>query len=221
MLSLSKRARQISSRTAPGRRKAAARSFLVRPFRKISIQRKLTLIIMAASTVALLLLSAGFVAYEMITFRQSMIRDLATLGGIIGNQSTAALAYDDQPAAEEILGALRAKERIVAACIYKANEPFAQYPAERTDGGLSPAHPGLTGPRFERDALVLFQPIKLDGETIGTLYLKSDLADLKERLRRYAGLTVVFMVVSWAVTYFLSSFLQRIVSRPILSLAET
>ena len=59
-------------------------------FQDISIKRKLTAIIMAASTVALLLVSAGFVTYELVTFRRTMAHDLSTLAEIIGNQSTAA-----------------------------------------------------------------------------------------------------------------------------------
>jgi len=53
--------------------------------RDASIKKKLTLIIMAASTVALLLASAGFVSYELFIFRQKMVRDLSTLADIIAN----------------------------------------------------------------------------------------------------------------------------------------
>jgi len=68
--------------------------------RNSSIKRKLTLIIMAASTVALLLASTGFVSYELFTFRQKMVRDLSTLADIIANRSTAALSFDNQEDAE-------------------------------------------------------------------------------------------------------------------------
>src|ERR1700744_5093143 len=91
---------------------------LVFRFRDISIKRKLTVIIMIASTVALLLVSAGFVSYELVTFRQTMESDLSTLAQIIGNQSTAALTYGDQGAAKEILNALVVKKHIVAAALY-------------------------------------------------------------------------------------------------------
>src|SRR5207245_82680 len=157
-------------------------------WRNLSINRKLTLIIMAASTVALLLVSAGFVAYERITFRQSMTRDLSTLAEIIGNQSTAALTYDDRTAAEEILRALNAREHIVAAGIYKGQERFAQFPMPRAGAGVVPDRPGATGARVEGDRLLLFHPIKLAGEPIGMVYLKSDLAEMHERMDRYAGI---------------------------------
>ena len=49
----------------------------------ISIKRKLTLIIMIASSVALLLISAAFVTYEVITFRRTLTDDLSTLAEIV------------------------------------------------------------------------------------------------------------------------------------------
>src|SRR5437867_48511 len=189
--------------------------------RALSIKRKLTLIIMTASSVALLLVSAGFVAYELVTSRQTMLRDLSTLAQIIGNQSTAALTYQDKAAAEEILRALSAKQHIEAAAIYKGNSLFARYPADVPAAHLFPPHPEPAGSHFERDRLTLFRTIFLEGEPIGTVYLKSDLAETHQRLQRYAGIIVLFMVASWLITYLLSVWLQRIISAPIFHLAQT
>src|SRR5688572_21318477 len=96
----------------------------------ISIERKLRLIIMLASLFALLLVSAGFVTYELFTFRETMKRDLSTLAEIIGNESIQALSFDDSDRGSEILGALKAKKHIVAAAIYKKDgHLLAQYPS--------------------------------------------------------------------------------------------
>ncbi len=62
---------------------------------KSSIQSKLKWIIMAASTVALALASAGFVAYGLITLRQEMARHLQTIVEIIAlvTLASAGLTY--------------------------------------------------------------------------------------------------------------------------------
>jgi len=187
----------------------------------ISIKRKLTLIIMAASTVALLLVSGGFVTYELITRRQTMMRDLSTLAEIIGNESASALAYGDKDRAEEILGALSAKKHIVAAGLYRDGHLFVRYPTGGTAPGLFPAWPGANGARFEHDQLVLFHEILVKGDPTGTLYLQSDLREFHERFERYAAIVLLIILASSAVTYFLSSLLQRIISRPIFHLADT
>src|SRR5260370_30471367 len=189
--------------------------------RHISIKRKLTFIIMAGSTVALLLVSAGFVAYELITFRRTMTQDLSTLAEILGNQSTAALAYDDRSAAEEILRPLNAKPHIESACLYRGNELFARYPADKAGPAQFSTRPEPEGARFARDHFVLFHQIKLAGDTMGTICLKSDLKEMRDRLARHAGLIKRFTLASSGVTYLLSFLLQGIVSKPIFQLAQT
>jgi signal transduction histidine kinase/ActR/RegA family two-component response regulator/HAMP domain-containing protein len=187
----------------------------------ISIRRKLTVIIMIASTVALLLVSGGFMAYELITHRQSMRRDLATLAEIIGDQSTAALTYEDSEAGQEILSALASKKHITAAALYRQGHILAQYPVHPATPGLVPAWPESETGRFEKDAYIVFHQIRLKGEPIGTLYLKSDLQEMHQRFQRYAAIVLLMMLASAIITYFLSYFLQRIISRPISHLAET
>ena len=191
--------------------------------RTFTIKQKLKLITMASSAVALLLVAVAFLAYEHFAFRQAMVRDLSTQAEIIGNQSTAALTYDDKNNAGDILRALNAKKNIVAAGLYKQNGVlFASYfVPERNNSQPMPPRAGPDGWRFSGDFLVLFQPIKMNGESIGTIYLKSDLTELHTRLWRYAAIFALFTLVSLGATYLLASRLQRIISRPISHLAET
>jgi signal transduction histidine kinase/ActR/RegA family two-component response regulator/HAMP domain-containing protein len=188
-----------------------------------TIKQKLKLITMASSTVALLLVAVAFLTYEYFAFRQTMVRDLSTQAEIIGNQSTAALTYDDRSNARDILGALSAEKHIVAAGLYAQNgELFASYfVPERNGPQPMPPRAGPDGWRFSGDFLVLFQPVRMNGEIIGSIYLKSDLTELHVRLERYAATFVLLTLVSLAATYLLASRLQRIISRPIAHLAET
>ena len=77
------------------------------------------------------------------------------------------------------------------------------------------------GARFERDHLVLFREIVHKGESIGTLYLNSDLQERSDRLESYAGIILLFMAASLVVTFLLSWRLQRIIATPIVELART
>src|SRR5438477_12492205 len=97
-------------------------------FQNASIQRKQTSIIMLTCCAALLMACASFVGYELLTFRKEMTRNVTTLAEIIGNNSTAALDFNDNKAAEETLAALRAEPNIVAACLYtRSGQVFARY----------------------------------------------------------------------------------------------
>src|ERR1041385_8099463 len=100
----------------------------MRLLRDTSISRKLMVVILVTTSAALLVASAAFVAYDLVAFRQSMAADLSTLAKVVGTNSTAALAFNDHDAANEVLSALTAKQNIVRARIYTARlESFADY----------------------------------------------------------------------------------------------
>lgn len=176
---------------------------------------------MIASTVALFLVSAGFITYDLQTFRKTKVRELETLANVIGNESASSLDFTDPDPAKEILGALKAETHIVAAALYdKDGNLFATYPTNKTAAAF-PAHPAQGGPRIEGDNVLLFQPIiDPNKDFAGTLYLKSDLREIDSRFMSYVGIALLIMVASWIVTLFLSARLQQLISRPIFHLVE-
>ncbi len=191
------------------------------PLTDTPIQRKLMTILLLTSGAVLLLTCAAFLACEFLTFRQAMVRELSTLGAIIADNSTAALAFDNQKDAKEILAALKAEQHIVSACLYdKEGGLFAKYP-ERLTADAFPIAPAKDGYRFERSQLVAFHPVVQGSKRLGTLYLKSDMGAMYGRLRLYGGIVLLVIVVSFLVAYTLSQTLQQQISQPILALAET
>src|SRR5690348_3649361 len=75
----------------------------------LSIKRKLMLITMLTSSVALLLSSASFLIYDLISFRHLLTQDLETQAQIIGYNSAAAMAFRDQSVASATLAAQKPK----------------------------------------------------------------------------------------------------------------
>lgn len=192
-------------------------------FQNIPIRRKLMTIILGTSGVVLLLTCAAFLAYEFLTFRQSSVQQISTLGEIVAANSTAALAYDNADDATEILGTLKAERHIVAACLYdRDGNIFSRYPSDASDGAFPPG-PKEDGYRFAAGQLAGFAPVVQvkGGQRLGTLYLISDMDALYERLRLYGVIAVLVITASSLVAYILSRKLQHQISRPILALAET
>jgi len=179
------------------------------------------LVIMLTSCVSLLMACAGFVAYEVITFRQKMVENLSTLGDLVANNSTAALQYGITNSAAENLATLRSERSIEAAWILTRERIlFAEY---QGDAKIRLPLPLLAPGRhlFTSDFLVLQRPIKLDGETIGTVCLRSNLDAFHSRLWQYAFIAGILLLASAFVAFLLSLRLQRVISDPILQLAET
>jgi signal transduction histidine kinase len=176
---------------------------------------------MLTSGAVLFLTFTSFLIYEIVTFRQTAIRQLSIQAKIISSNSTAALAFDSRGDANEILSALKAEPHIVVAAIFdKKGNLFAFYPQDYPSSNL----PNVSFNevyRFEETHLISFVPIIQNDHTLGVLYLKSDMNAMYDRLRLYAMIVGFVVVVSFIVAYFFSNWLQRSISQPILSLAET
>ncbi|MBI4664251.1 MAG: response regulator [Verrucomicrobia bacterium] len=194
----------------------------MRRFSAIPINRKLMLIIMATSSAALVLACFAFAAYEIVASRQVLPKTMFALADMIGVNSKAALKFEDPKAARDTLESLRAQSQIVSACIYT---PEAQVLASYTRADQAPdfVAPELSSEayRFERDRLFVFHRVIFDDEWIGTVYLESDLHELRARIQRYSAIAVTVLSASLLVAFLLSAKLRRVISDPILQLAQT
>ena len=190
--------------------------------RHLSIKRKLMLITMLTSSLALLVASLGFLIYDLVAFRGLMSRDLMTQAEVIGANSGAALAFRDEPSAKEILSALRAKKEIVTAALFTSDgQLFARYDRENPAATLLPDRVEGTGYHFEEDYLKVFHGIVLKGQMLGTLYIESDMQQLYTRMRRYAGIVGILTLGAAFFAFLFSSRLQSVISEPILGLERT
>jgi PAS domain S-box-containing protein len=193
--------------------------------RDISVRRKVVAITTASAGVALLLACASFGAYELVTYRANMVRNLSAEAQIVGRQSTAAIVFKDPESAAATLGALRAEPNIMSAAIYTVDgKLFASYlrddPSPLTSLPRPPAGQAA-GHTFERRRLLLFRPIEFDNSPIGTVLLESDLSEMTTRLQRYAAIASGVLIISLVVAYWTASRFQRLITGPVLHLAQT
>ena len=192
----------------------------MRALDSMSIKWKQMLIIMLTSIVALLSACAIFVTYDVLSFRKEIVKRVSVLAEAVGNNCTGTIEFNDPKTAEETLSALRAETSIAAACIYtRKGGVFAAYNRPHSSAFALPSLQSA-GHAFTNNSLYLFYPISQRGETIGTIFVASDLTDLRERLARYPAILGGMLAVSLMVALLLSSRLQRVVSNPILHLAQ-
>ena len=190
--------------------------------RNLPIRHKLTLIAMVASGTALVLAGAAVVAVQVTSWMPQLPLRMASMAEIIGANSTAALTFDDAHAAEEVLGALRSQRNITAACLYdRSGQPFARYQRGSLSPGYTPppARPAVA--RIEGDHAIVFRPVVLDGQQIGTVYLESDLNELRALVTRSVLMIIAILLLAAVVAFVLVQRMQRVISEPVLRLAET
>lgn len=191
--------------------------------KNILIKQKLTLIIIVISSTATLLACAALIIYDQITFSNTMKHNLSMLAQIIGKNSMAALIFENENDAKETLEVLlMAVENIDFACIYDKNDKvFTKYKRLGTDIGTLPPLPKDKECYFDNNHLIIFSPIIIEGEKIGKVYLQSNLKEMYARLKNYAVIVIFVLFLSFLTSYIMASKLRRIISEPILHLANT
>ena len=191
------------------------------PHHHFSIRGKLMLVTLLTAGTGLLLASAAFMIYDTILVRQTLRANLTVLADVVANTSTAALQFRKPEDGNDVLNALRAQPRIVAAALYDQDgKLFARY-SRTAEPGPVPARVGPDGWKFSADRLTVFRPVALGRQRIGTVYLHSDLSERNARLRLYATATLIVLGATLLLTLAISTRVHKIVSQPILALART
>ena len=185
----------------------------------LPIKRKLTLVMLLTCTVVLSLAALAIALFELYDFRRALARDVTILADILGKNTRAALLFQDDDAARETLLALQAEPHITAACVYtREGTIFADYVRPGSARTLPTAPSEDYQHRFAETYLSVFRPINLDDKPVGTIYIESDLLGIAERLRVFSTIVAAVLLGSLVVAFLLSSFLQRLISGPILKL---
>jgi two-component system, sensor histidine kinase and response regulator len=190
-------------------------------FRDLPIRRKLALLILTASVLAVTLACVGFAIYERQNFRANTASELTALADTLGANTAASLAFSDQKTAEEMLGALQADHNVLAACLYDDHGIiFAEYRRPGLSRAFKMPSWRPDGARFNQGSIILFRSVFLKEEKTGSIAIVSDLSGWRSRFWEYTKIAILVLVISTLATYVLSSRLLRIVSDPIVHLAQ-
>lgn len=190
-------------------------------FNTASIQRKLALLVFSASLFALVLATVGFGLYERASFRTDIARELSTLADTLGANTAASLAFDDQNTARDMLRALQADHQILSACLYDNHRNmFAEY--RRADLGGAYKTPAWRpdGAYFGVQSFSLFRAVSLNDVKTGSIAIVSDLSGFRATMWGFARIAIVVLLVSIFATYLISTRFLRVITGPLLQLAD-
>ena len=193
--------------------------------RRVSIARKLTGIGIITSVSSLVMVAAVLLIYDRSNSRADILGDTLTMAEIVGTNSTAALAFGDAKAANETLRVVAVNEHVISAAILSADgRVFAHY--ERPGAGVIPPLVDTTTIRTHRPwhafgdgTLQLTRPIQLDRDVIGTVFVSSDLDEVRTRAIAFVRILGLVLLGASGVAWALASRLQRIISVPLVRLA--
>ena len=152
--------------------------------------------------------------------RAAWAEDVGTEAAILSLAVQPALSFQDVEGAQRNLNALQARESIQAAALYAADGTlFAAY--TRAEGIPLPTRaPQLTEtPRIDGGRVEFAEPVIQGSETLGVIYLQAQY-DVSGRVRAYLSVVASVMIVGLIAALLASSWLQRVVSQPMRSMAN-
>jgi len=211
---------------------------MIRYLLKSSIKQKIMAITILTSGFVLVFASATYVFGEYASERQSLVESNLTLANVIGINGAAALAFQDQDAASEVLAALVAEPDIMAAHIYTlSGEIFASYRSKQSRHKFILSQIPFSGDDFRKerirvlaesksitefktDFLDVIGPILIDDRALGIIDIQVDLQPLKANVLKQSGITLIFLAIAIILAYLMANILQRWISVPIKKLSE-
>jgi PAS domain S-box-containing protein len=193
-----------------------------RALQNLPFRQKLTLALTATCAIVLTFACATLFLFQFVSIRRTITDDLTSVAKITAANTTGAVAFHDEKAAQEVLRALEVKPEIFCAHIVLANgREFAHYGADSED---IDAHEFAEGEatQFADGQIILSHPILLEGKRLGTLVIRSDFTGTRRHLLRlYGGLLAAVLAGSLILVLLLAGYIQKAVAKPILDLTET
>ena len=188
-------------------------------FRDLPIRRKLALMTLASSVIALVFAAVGIFTWDVIQYRREITRDITAQARTIGENSTASITFEDPRAAGETLAVLEIHPNVEYACMFRADGSlFATY--FRDGRGACPTAAGDMLDVGWQDAQII-APINLNGRRIGSVLIHRDMTDVIERLSVLGAILTALLAFAVLLAALVGHRMQRTIADPLLTLAAT
>jgi two-component system, sensor histidine kinase and response regulator len=191
-------------------------------FQDLPLRRKLSLIAFLITGGALLLSSLLMVALKVVSGRSEAVRQSEIVAASLVANVRSAVKFNDPEFAQQALEVLRVEPRVRAAILVTADgSPFARY--LRDAAGAFTAEPVAwieDGHRFHGGHLDLTQWVTLDGERLGLLWVRVDMADYYLRSALFAVVALAIILVTGLLAISVWDRLLEVVTIPLQRLVE-
>lgn len=188
-------------------------------FNNLPIARKLGFLLAFNTMVAVLVIASVFTVGTALGRYAEVEEQVTSLAGMVGENSRAALAFNDPESARRTLLALHAKEEVASA---ELTDAAGNLFAEATF-----AHPSDTHQNFlartlnlvSTDSFKVSQPIEDSGQTLGRITLTVRMSAVWIELIRGLQWTSSIAIILSVLAVYFGTRLHRFVTDPILGLA--
>lgn len=185
-----------------------------------SISTRILLATTVGISSALLVVALAYFFWNRYAQRRFVVDNLSATAEVVGDGLHAPLAFGDREAADLVLRSLASKPEVEVGCVYdQQGQLFVQYRV--TQSMMCPSGPPGEGAFDGNDKIVLSRAVMQEGRPIGTLYLRRSSDDIEAQSTEQMIFLALISALSLVVGLVTSGKLQRVVSSPIVRLAET
>jgi methyl-accepting chemotaxis protein len=169
--------------------------------------------VMAASFVLSAIIAES---YRYRSDRNSIQHHLSVLASAIGANCSAALVFNDEAAASEVLSALQFDRSITCARLTDARSKLVASfgSCAATDGSSDDPHPSHGRIRID-------QRIVANGRTVGYLTIWGETSEVNERMANEAVVSITTFVLGVLVVLMVFERMLRLINKPLVDLHET
>ncbi len=193
----------------------------VRFFEKLSLRKKIIALIASSGfLVAVITIVVSF-AVELNFFRIRLHEEHLIIAEMISNNLAAAVVFEDEKDANDILQSFQSQSSVVSAVVYtKTDKILASY--MREDSNPLPVLQGpLTENVFNFSDILINQEIKLSGKIVGRIIIHASLSETTSFMITRSMIFIILLLGAMSIAIFFASKLGKVISQPILDLAET
>ncbi|MFM9961568.1 MAG: sensor histidine kinase [Planctomycetaceae bacterium] len=192
--------------------------------RHLSIRHKLTLLQVGLVGIVLSAVSAATLITDVRAIRTRLADRYSTLATVVAANSAVALSIADvdPSSAQAVVSDLTVEQNVLYAALYDSDETeVARYQSTKL-GDVTLTPPRELGPTYTTDGFLdVVQEVTLkDGRVIGRIYLRVTLDVLHSEIHRKLAIMAAVFAGALLFALLLSIVLQRLISDPILRLAQ-
>lgn len=188
----------------------------------LSIKSLIIWVVMAITSLSLIL-SSGVNLYSQIsTYRQSLQENLLIFSDMIGQSALKSMVSDEGLVEEQNLMALAASKIIENVHIYKImNQKTTNFFASYNKEGIAPVKAkfdqieALLKPRITGGVIEIIRPIRNNEDVLGYVYLRASTETLENLITQSIMVTVSVLLICLLICFFFTLKLQSTITAPI------
>jgi len=185
------------------------------------VKWKIIAITLSITALSLALCVILFVFKDLRFFKEEWVRSLRVLTLAAGSSERVREAIQDPALGESLLHALGKNEEIEAAALYDEKDRLVALYRRNEEIPFAKPTSLSAGEFLTKDRLEIVHPIRTGNRLLGKIYLHANHGSLTRHLSEQLGLVALILAITLPLALFMTLKLQRLITNPLLALADT